>query len=98
MEIGWRLSARHWRRGYATEAGIALLRHGFETLGLDEIVSITVHNNERALAVIHRIGMHRDPHGDFDHPEIPESHPLLKRHLLFRMGASEWSVRQPIES
>lgn len=94
VEIGWRLSARNWRRGYATEAGVALLPHGFETLGLDEIVSLTVHNNQRAVAVIRRLGMHHDSHGDFDHPEIPESHPQLKRHLLFRLCASEWRSRQ----
>ncbi|MBB3452450.1 RimJ/RimL family protein N-acetyltransferase [Rhizobium sp. BK313] len=94
VEIGWRLSARYWRQGYASEAGAALLRHGFETLELDEIISLTVHNNHRALAVMQRIGMHLDPAGDFDHPDIPATHPQLKRHVLYRLSAVEWRRRQ----
>ncbi|MBB5573458.1 MULTISPECIES: GNAT family N-acetyltransferase [Rhizobium] len=94
VEIGWRLSAQHWRQGYASEAGTALLRYGFETLKLDEIVSIAVHNNHRALAVMQRIGMHRDPAGDFDHPDIPATHPQLKQHVLYRLSAMEWRRQQ----
>lgn len=94
VEIGWRLSARHWRQGYASEAGGALLCHAFETLGLDEIVSLAVHDNHRALAVMRRIGMHADPASDFDHPDIPDTHPHLKRHALYRATAAEWRSRQ----
>jgi RimJ/RimL family protein N-acetyltransferase len=90
VEIGWRLSARHWGRGLATEAAMALLHHGFETLGLEEIVSFSVERNSRSEAVMRRIGMRRDRAGDFDHPDIPESHPQLKRHILYRLAAEEW--------
>src|SRR5262249_40501867 len=34
MEIGWRLGASHWGRGFATEAARECLRFAFETLGL----------------------------------------------------------------
>ncbi|MFS8111816.1 GNAT family N-acetyltransferase [Rhizobium jaguaris] len=94
VEIGWRLSARHWRQGYASEAGAALLRHGFERLELDEIVSLAVYNNHRAFAVMQRIGMRPDPAGDFDHPDIPATHPQLRRHLLYRLSAAEWRRQQ----
>jgi RimJ/RimL family protein N-acetyltransferase len=94
VEIGWRISARHWRNGYATEAGMALLRHAFETLRLDEILSIAVHDNRRALAVMRKIGMHADPAGDFDHPQIPDTHPQLKRHVIHRLTAAEWRSQQ----
>jgi RimJ/RimL family protein N-acetyltransferase len=94
VEIGWRLSARHWHQGYASEAGAALLRRGFEALELDEIVSFTVHNNHRALAVMRRIGMRPDPTGDFDHPDIPATLPQLRRHVLHRLSAAEWRSQQ----
>jgi RimJ/RimL family protein N-acetyltransferase len=42
VEIGWRLAADHWGKGLATEGAREVLRHGFETVGLDEIVSFTV--------------------------------------------------------
>lgn len=94
VEIGWRLSARHWGHGFATEAGKALLAHGFATLRLEEIVSFSVEGNVRSEAVMRRIGMQRDPAGDFDHPDIPDSHTHLKRHILYRLMAQQWRRQQ----
>ena len=39
-----------------------------------------------ARAVMERPGMSRDPAEDFDHPRIPEGHPL-RRHVLYRLRA-----------
>ncbi|MFK0163343.1 GNAT family N-acetyltransferase [Rhizobium sp. NPDC090279] len=94
VEIGWRLSVRHWGNGYATEAGAALMRHAFTVLNLEEILSVAVHDNRRALAVMRKIGMHPDPARDFDHPQIPETHPHLKRHVVHRLRAAEWRAQQ----
>ncbi len=93
VEIGWRISARHWGKGYATEAGMALVRHAFTVLNLEEILSVAVHDNRRVLAVMRRIGMHSDPACDFDHPQIPETHPHLKRHVVYRLRATEWRAQ-----
>jgi RimJ/RimL family protein N-acetyltransferase len=41
VEIGWRLAAEFWGRGYATEAARAALAFGFEQARLAEIVSFT---------------------------------------------------------
>ncbi len=83
VEIGWRLAAAHWGKGYATEAARAALAYGFDVLGLREIVSFTVPANVRSRAVMARLGMAHDPDGDFDHPLLPEGHPL-RRHVLYR--------------
>lgn len=90
IEIGWRLAKRYWRQGLASEAAIALLRYGFETLDLDEIVSFAVKDNLPSIAVMRRIGMLHDGNGDFDHPRVPDSHPHLKRHVLYRLTAAQW--------
>src|SRR5262252_4045928 len=45
VEIGWRLAALYWGKGYATEAAKAALRFGFEGLRLGEIVAFTVPQN-----------------------------------------------------
>ena len=84
VEVGWRLARDAWGHGYATEAARAALRFGFETLGLDEIVSFTVPANVRSRAVMERLGMTHDPSDDFDHPRLPEGHPL-RRHVLYRL-------------
>ena len=94
VEIGWRISARHWCNGYATEAGEALLRHAFDGLRLEEILSVAVHDNHAALAVMRKIGLRPDPARDFDHPQIPHTHPHLKRHAVHRLSAAEWRARR----
>ncbi len=88
VEIGWRLAAPFWGRGYASEAARAALAFGFESLGLGEIVSFTVPGNSRSRRVMQRIGMHYDPKDDFDHPSLPEGHPL-RRHVLYRIARPE---------
>ena len=83
VEIGWRLSPAHWGKGYASEAAKAALRFGFEDLNLDQIVSFTVTANKASWSVMERIGMTRDPKDDFDHPRLPQGHPL-RLHVLYR--------------
>ncbi len=84
VEVGWRLAHEHWGHGYATEAARAALDFGFARLALDEIVSFTTAANRRSRAVMERIGMTRTPADDFDHPALPDGHPL-RRHVLYRI-------------
>ena len=84
VEIGWRLAAQHWGCGYATEGARAVLEFGFEALSLNEIVSFTVPGNIRSRHVMDRIGMIHNPADDFDHPALPEGHPL-RPHVLYRI-------------
>lgn len=95
VEIGWRLAFKHWGKGYATEGALACLRYGFETLKLNEIVSFTTVENTRSRAVMHKIGMHHDSKDDFDHPKLPEGHPL-RRHVLYRLESDEWKKQQRV--
>jgi len=87
VEIGWRLARPYWGKGYASEAAEAALAFGFEKLELDEIIAFTVPANTRSQAVMHRIGMVRNPADDFDHPRVPDGSPL-KRHVLYRQSRS----------
>jgi ribosomal-protein-alanine N-acetyltransferase len=84
VEIGWRLAAEHWGRGYATEAARAVVAHGFERLGLDEIVSFTTTANVRSRRVMEKLGMRRSPDEDFLHPSVAEGHPV-RPHVLYRL-------------
>jgi RimJ/RimL family protein N-acetyltransferase len=95
VEVGWRLATESWGNGYATEAARASLAHGFDTAGLDEIVSFTVPANRRSRAVMERIGMWHDEAGDFEHPSVPEGH-RLRRHVLYRLRRDEWSARSAL--
>lgn len=88
VEIGWRLARPFWGRGYASEAALAALRVGFEQVGLAEIVAFTAVGNQRSRAVMARLGMREDA-DLFDHPAVPEGHPL-RPHVLYRMGQAQW--------
>jgi RimJ/RimL family protein N-acetyltransferase len=83
VEIGWRLAYRAWGHGYATEAARAAVDDGFVRCGLDEILSFTAAVNLRSRAVMGRLGLARDPEGDFEHPSVPVGHPL-RAHVLYR--------------
>jgi ribosomal-protein-alanine N-acetyltransferase len=84
VEIGWRLSANHWGRGLATEGARAVVRRGFEVVRLDALVSFTVPANIRSRRVMEKIGMTHNAAEDFDHPNLPEGHPL-RHHVLYRL-------------
>jgi RimJ/RimL family protein N-acetyltransferase len=92
VEIGWRLAKRHWGKGYVTEAAKAALTHGFINHDLPEIVSFAVTDNHRSIAVMQRIGMRHDSARDFDHPSVPDSHPHLKRHVLYAVSRDDRSI------
>ena len=85
IEIAWRLSAGHWGQGLATEGARAVLHHAFHTLQLPSLVSFTVPANLRSRRVMVKLGMTHDPSEDFDHPNLPEVHPL-RRHVLYRIS------------
>lgn len=92
VEIGWRLKQSSWGKGYASEAANAWIRFGFETIGLDEIVAFTIPANEPSQRVMQRIGMRRDPDGDFLHPSLPADHAVAP-HVLYRLTRSDWSAK-----
>lgn len=88
VEIGWRLDAACWGQGLATEGARTVTRHAFQTLGIHELVSFTVPLNKRSRRVMEKIGMKHNPADDFDHPGLPEGHPL-QRHVLYRLANSD---------
>jgi RimJ/RimL family protein N-acetyltransferase len=87
VELAWRLARRFWGRGIASEAARAAARCAFEAHGLRELVAFASPRNARSIAVMERLGMARDPDGDFEHPHLPAGHPL-RAHVLYRLPAA----------
>ncbi len=83
VEVAWRLHARYWGQGYATEAARAAIEDGFSRVGLQEIVALTALGNVASARVMERLGMTRTI--EFDHPLLPEASPL-RRHILYRLA------------
>jgi len=57
VEVGWRLHPDCWGRGLATEGGRASLRHGFDVLQLDRVISIFEAENVASGRVMTKLGM-----------------------------------------
>lgn len=56
-EIGYWVGPPHWGKGYATEAVRAVLRHGFEELGLYRIYADHFKGNDASGRVLAKAGM-----------------------------------------
>ena len=57
IEVGYRLLAEVWGRGLATEGARALVRYGFDELGLDRIIGVTHPDNAASQRVLVKAGL-----------------------------------------
>ena len=55
-EIGWTISPRHLRQGYAFEAAQASLEFVFNTLGWPRVIHVILHGNEPSIALARKLG------------------------------------------
>ena len=59
VEFGYRLLPKFWGRGYATEAGRAVVNHAFDDLGLTALCAIIHPDNTASSAVAEKLGFLR---------------------------------------
>ena len=61
-EFGYIVHPDHRGRGYATEAGRAVLRLAFQDLGLHRVIGSTEARNTASARVLEKLGMRREAH------------------------------------
>lgn len=81
-EMGWHLARPHWGQGYAFESGVGLLRYGFDTVDLDEILALAHPDNERSIRACRRLGMTELP------PRLNQGY----EHACFGAERASWSA------
>jgi RimJ/RimL family protein N-acetyltransferase len=59
-ELGFWIGVPYWGQGYATEAAQAILRYGFETLGLNRVYAHHMARNPASGRVLERTGMQHE--------------------------------------
>jgi [ribosomal protein S5]-alanine N-acetyltransferase len=59
-ELGYWVGVPYWGKGYATEAGRALVKYGFGTVGLHRIFASHFANNPASARVLRKIGMRHE--------------------------------------
>ena len=57
VEVAYTIAQEYWGQGLATEAAQAILRHGFEKLGLSRLISVIDAENIGSQRVAEKIGM-----------------------------------------
>lgn len=57
FELGWLLARDQWGHGYAREAAAAALRHAFEALQRERVISLIRPQNLRSIALAEALGM-----------------------------------------
>jgi RimJ/RimL family protein N-acetyltransferase len=60
VEVGFRLAKQYWGQGLATEAARAVVRHGFEVLGLDRIIGLAQPANVASQRVLEKSGLRHE--------------------------------------
>jgi ribosomal-protein-alanine N-acetyltransferase len=56
-EMGYWIGKEYWNHGYASEAGHAVIRYGFEDLGLNRIHAHCFSRNQASARVLMKMGM-----------------------------------------
>jgi len=91
IEVGWRLLATHWGKGYATEGAKRAIQYAFEELDVSEVYSFTALINEPSQRVMIKSGM-KNTGEDFKHPKLP-SGDKLACHCLYLIKREDWCHR-----
>jgi RimJ/RimL family protein N-acetyltransferase len=83
VEIGWRLDPLVWGRGLATEGAMSVMRHAFEDLDLEEVVSIYHPENAASGKIMIHLGM------TFDRDTIDPEREIPLR--VYRLTKTQWA-------
>lgn len=89
-EFGFVFHPDHHGKGYASEAAKALLRLGFDNLGLHRIIGRCDARNTGSFTLMERIGMRREAH--FRHADIFKGE--WGEEYVYAMLAEEFSPRR----
>jgi ribosomal-protein-alanine N-acetyltransferase len=64
IELAYHVVPSAWGRGYATEAGAALLEAGWKA-GLDRVVAVAFEENRASTRVMEKLGLRYEGHVDY---------------------------------
>jgi ribosomal-protein-alanine N-acetyltransferase len=85
-ELGYWIAPDAWGKGYCTEAAGAMVRFGFDTLGLHKVTTRCFAENAASRRVIEKVGFRFVGRAEEDVWRDGHWH----AHLLFELTAPEW--------
>lgn len=84
VDLGFRFYKQKWGKGFASEAALACIEYGFNTLGLEEIIGRAVKENVASIRVLQKCGMRYFKEG--------ECNGLHTAHY-YRITKKEWEMK-----
>lgn len=88
FEIKWRISHKHWGKGYAPEAAKKVLDLAFNDLKLPQVIAFTSKLNHKSIRVMEKIGMKHSPIDNFKLDDVDED---MKPHVVFKLDLTDFS-------
>jgi len=76
IQVGYALLPPYWNQGYATEMAVAVLRYGYQQMGLPQIVAIASLDNTSSHRVLLKARLQRRGERSFPHPVYAKQGPL----------------------
>lgn len=64
VEVAYLLGKEYWGQGLGTEAARAIVKYGFETLGLSRLICLIDRDNQASIKVASKIGMSFEKEGE----------------------------------
>jgi ribosomal-protein-alanine N-acetyltransferase len=83
IEVGYRLMHDAWGQGFATELARAMVRRGFDDVGLERIIGVTHPDNAASQRVLMKAGMSDEGWGRYYGRDL----------RLFAIDRAMWRVR-----
>ncbi|MBD2445962.1 GNAT family N-acetyltransferase [Nostoc sp. FACHB-152] len=87
--IGYELDTHYWGQGYATEAAYAIVKFGFEDLGMHRIWAYCIADNIASARVLEKIGMRREGH--LREKELIKG--IWYDHFVYAILEREWEAK-----
>ena len=94
--LGWLLHRDHWKQGYGTEVGRALLGFAFDDLGMHRAVATCDAGNIGSYQLMEKIGMRREGLFIEARPAHKLSNKIHGDELLYAILKDEWDVQKEI--
>lgn len=89
IDIGWRLSKKAWRKGYATEGAKRCLKYAFNDLQLDKVYALAPLINVKSVHVMEKVGMTQVR--TFIHPKLTNNE-RLKECVLYSINRNSFEL------
>jgi len=95
--FGYTFHSAYWKKGYATEACIAVINYTFNTMGEEKLSSGTANLNHPSYRLLEKLGFRKTGESTTSFRKTPEGKPIEFTGSSFLLEKDEW-MKQDISA